>query len=313
MGGAVGPWGRQANHGGIWEEEKEEKTADTDCQYSGKNESQSPVTVGKGSCHQSSKYVAKTGVGVPHSHDEPALALAEPVCHHRDHPGPASGLHETSEHLDGDEVPDGVHPKRLGQAKHKGGEPREEHAGGEKEAKVNTFRHKAAGEHADGVRDQVGGVEQTQDRVGVLLLLLVQLGHPRPARLSCGAVQEPGTVLHNGEGLPRGVVSCVGDEGENENGETIEELFAGTATALRRLVEECHPGRHPLVVLKSQRVGQCWHDDGGDVGGGDDALARAGTGGVKHTAGSRWTDAPTHVRLLFHLPSRPCAKKNLNC
>ena len=70
-----------------------------------------------------------------------------------------------------------------------------------------------------------------------------------------------------------------------------------------------------MVVLKSQRVGQCWHDDGGggDVGGGDGVLARAGTGGVKHTAGSRWTDAPTHVRLLFHLPSRPCAKKSLNC
>ena len=188
MGGSVGPGGRQANHGGIWEEEKEEETADTDCQYSGKNESQSPVTVGKGSCHQSSKYVTKTGVGVPHSHDEATLALAEPVRHNCDHPGPASGLDDAGEHLDGDEVPDGVHPKRLGQAEHEGGEAGEEHAGGEKEAKVNTFRHKAAGEHADGVRDQVGGVEQTQDRVGVLLLLLVQLGHPRLARLPCGAV-----------------------------------------------------------------------------------------------------------------------------
>ena len=60
--------------------------------------------------------------------------------------------------------------------------------------------------HEDGVWDEVGGVEETQHRLGVILLLAVNLRYPGVAELLVlGAVQELGAVLHDGDRLP-GVV-----------------------------------------------------------------------------------------------------------
>ena len=132
------------------------------------------------------------------------------------------------QHLYSDEVSETVNTDVVGQAEQEGEDTTEDHPPGQIEPQVHPLRHNAGPEHEEGVREEVGGVQETQVGLGLFLRLAVDLSDPglTSARVvgMMLAVQEGFAVLHDGYRLPGEMVGGVGEEGEDEDRCSVHKL-----------------------------------------------------------------------------------------